>query len=100
MEKITNFINKFGLSIIIIILLILLLKSCSQTNKIEKIDKTTSAMVKQINQNDSLTRIFILKEIKVEGLRSELRMIQATDRKIFDVNRQNEIEKEIKSLQK
>ena len=38
------------------------------------------------------------KEIKIEGLKSEKRMIQSTDRKIFDVNRQTEIDKEIQSL--
>jgi hypothetical protein len=40
------------------------------------------------------------KEIKVEGLKVEKRMIQSTDRKILDVNRQGEIDKEIQQLEK
>ena len=39
-------------------------------------------------------------DLEIEGLKSEKRMIQATDRKIFDVNRQNQIEQEIKKLEK
>jgi len=48
--------------------------------------------------NDSMSTQ-LKNEIKIEGLRSELRMIQATDRKILDVQRQNQIEAEIKSIQ-
>lgn len=48
--------------------------------------------------NDSLAKE-MQKEIKIEGLKSELRMIQATDRKILDVQRQNQIEVEIKNIQ-
>jgi hypothetical protein len=48
--------------------------------------------------NDSMA-IQLNHEIKIEGLKSELRMIQATDRKILDVQRQNQIEAEIKSIQ-
>jgi hypothetical protein len=39
------------------------------------------------------------KEIKIEGLQSEKRMIQATDRKLMDVQRQNQIEQEINKLE-
>jgi hypothetical protein len=39
------------------------------------------------------------KELKIESLKAESRMIQATDRKILDINRQKEIEKEIIFLQ-
>ena len=37
--------------------------------------------------------------MQVEGLKSEKRMIQGTDRKMLDVQRQNQIEKEIKELE-
>jgi len=46
---------------------------------------------------DSLNKT-LQKEIKVEGLKSERRMIQATDRKIFDLNRIIAIDKELKEL--
>jgi hypothetical protein len=42
----------------------------------------------------------LITEIKIEGLKSEKRMIQSTDRKILDVNRQSEIDKEISNLEK
>jgi hypothetical protein len=42
----------------------------------------------------------LLKEIKIEGLKAEKRMIQSTDRKILDVNRQAEIDKELQQLEK
>jgi hypothetical protein len=38
--------------------------------------------------------------LKIEGLKTEKRMIQSTDRKILDVNRQSEIDKEIQELEK
>ncbi len=37
-------------------------------------------------------------ELKVMGLEAEKRMIQATDRKLLDVQRQTQIEEEIKRL--
>ena len=37
--------------------------------------------------------------ITIEGLKVEKRMIQSTDRKILDVNRQSEIDKEIENLE-
>ena len=36
--------------------------------------------------------------LRIEGLKSEKRMIQATDRKLLDVQRQTQIEEEIKKL--
>jgi len=39
-------------------------------------------------------------DLSISGLESEKRMIQATDRKLLDVQRQTEIEKEIASLKK
>jgi hypothetical protein len=40
------------------------------------------------------------KDLQIEGLKTEKRMIQSTDRKILDVNRQSEIDKEIERLSK
>ena len=37
-------------------------------------------------------------ELTIMGLESEKRMIQATDRKLLDVQRQTQIEEEIKRL--
>ena len=40
------------------------------------------------------------KDLQIEGLKAEKRMIQSTDRKMFDVSRQTEIDKEIEKLSK
>jgi hypothetical protein len=37
--------------------------------------------------------------LRIEGLKSEKRMIQATDRKILDVTRQTQIDNEITKLE-
>ena len=58
------------------------------------------------NKNDSTNIVIndlakeLRKEIKIEGLKSEKRMIQSTDRKILDVTRQTEIDKELSKLEK
>jgi hypothetical protein len=38
----------------------------------------------------------LINQMQIEGLKSEKRMIQSTDRKILDVNRMSEIDKELK----
>jgi hypothetical protein len=40
------------------------------------------------------------KDLQIEGLKAEKRMIQSTDRKMMDVQRQSAIDEEIKSLEK
>jgi hypothetical protein len=53
------------------------------------------------NSVDSLSRVSISDtELRIEGLKSEKRMIQSTDRTILDVNRQSAIDTEIEALQK
>ena len=84
------------------ILLIIFLKTCSTNGKIEKVEKN---LIEQSLVSDSLlnskiiTKDEIKKIITIEGLKSEKRMIQSTDRKILDVNRQSEIDKEIENLE-
>ena len=80
--KMNKFLNEHGNKIVIIILLLIYSKSCGNGSDIISMKKD------------------IKKEIKLEGLRVEKRMIQSTDRKILDVNRQKEIDKEISKLEK
>jgi cell division protein FtsB len=76
-------------TLIVLVLSILgFLKSCSDTREISKLRKEFVEM----ENRQSIHR-------QIEGLKSEKRMIQATDRKILDVQRQTEIENEIKSLE-
>jgi hypothetical protein len=72
--------------------------SCNTKSEINRLRKNEDQLEYKI---DSLSAITITKrDLQIEGLKSEKRMIQSTDRKIFDVNRQTEIDKEIQSLQK
>ena len=97
MKTITEFFGKHGL---IIIFVLMMLSTCTNSMSKKMSEK------KMLNQIDSLeTEIVILKgdlqkQIKIEGLKAEKRMIQATDRKILDVNRQAEIDKELQQLEK
>jgi len=97
MKTITEFLGKHGL---IIALVLVLISTCTGSMSKKLSEK------KMLNQIDSLrTEVGILKqellkEIKIEGLKAEKRMIQSTDRKILDVNRQAEIDKELQQLEK
>ena len=97
MQTIKNFMEKYGL---MIILCLTVLSTCSTSMNRKRSEK------KILNELDSI-KIEIKrleknfeKEIKVEGLKVEKRMIQSTDRKILDVNRQAEIDKELQLLEK
>ena len=63
-------------------------KSCNDTKEISKL---------RLEFNNLESKQSILRQI--EGLKAEKRMIQATDRKILDVQRQTQIEEEIKNLE-
>lgn len=103
MKKIVEFIDKFALRIIFVLTFIIFFKTCNTNSKI----KNESDKIQVLNEKiDSLDFTIdelssnLRKEIKIEGLKSEKRMIQSTDRKILDVNRQTEIDKELSNLEK
>jgi hypothetical protein len=93
MKKILEFVEKYGLGILV---LLIVLQTCTSSAAKRASEK------KFLNQLDSIKVEIkhLQKEIKVEGLKSEKRMIQSTDRKILDVNRQAEIDKELQQLEK
>lgn len=97
MEKINKFFTDHGSKVITILLILLYLKSCGvdkEMNKLRKEVIETSNTTIELIQNLPTTT-----DVKIEGLKAEKRMIQSTDRKMLDVQRQNEIEKEIKILE-
>ena len=96
MKNINDFLSKWGMVIIVPMILITFFKSCSTSSNVNALNNKVDELNKQ---NDSLFTQ-VQKQIKIEGLESEKRMIQSTDRKLMDVNRQSEIDKEIKELQK
>jgi hypothetical protein len=72
--------------------------SCSSKSESKLVKKEIQSLRKQV---DSLSNVSISdKELRIEGLKTEKRMIQSTDRTILDVNRQSAIDNEIEALQK
>lgn len=93
MNKLDNFLSKHGIKIILGLVLILFLRSCGTNSELKKVKKELQAV--QTGISSLPTR----KDLEIEGLKAEKRMIQSVDRKILDVNRQSEIDGEIKKLQ-
>jgi hypothetical protein len=96
MEKINKFFKDHGSKVITILLVLLYFKSCGIDKDIVKLKKEVAeTSVKTI---ELIEKLPTAKDLKIEGLNAEKRMIQATDRKMLDVQRQSEIEKEVKIL--
>ena len=89
MKAILNFIVDWGVRIMFLLVVIIFFKTC-----------TTNTKVQNVNDSVDTLSVKLRKEIKIEGLKSEKRAIQASDRKILDVNRQTEIDQEISKLEK
>lgn len=103
MKTILNFIDTWGNRIMFPILIVVFFKTCTTNSKIKnESDKIEVLSQKVDSTNVSMSDLSkkLRTEIKIEGLKSEKRMIQSTDRKILDVNRQSEIDKEISKLEK
>ena len=88
MNKVEQFLQKHGLKVVILLLLLTYMKSFWVDREVVKIKK-------QLTTLDSLAT---KKDLEIEGLKAEKRMIQATDRKMLDVQRQSEIDVELKKL--
>lgn len=90
-------IKSYSWAITLFLTLIILLKQCGvnrDINKLYKNAKIQSSYIDSLCTKNELNRI-----IEIEGLKAEKRMIQSTDRKIMDVNRQSKIDIEIKKLE-
>jgi hypothetical protein len=93
MNKLNNFLSKHGIKIILVLMVLIYFKSCSVNSELNKVKKELQA------EKSIIESLPTRKDLEIEGLKSEKRMIQSTDRKIFDVNRQTQIDEEIKKLQ-
>ena len=93
MNKLDNFLSKHGTKIILALLLLTFLKSCGASSELNKVKKE----LKQVQT--TLESVPSKKDLEIEGLKAEKRMIQSVDRNILDVNRQSSIDQEIKKLQ-
>ena len=87
MKAILNFIDAWGIRIMFFLVIITFFKTCNTNSKVQDVNDSV----------DSLS-VKLCREIKIEGLKSEKRAIQASDRKILDVNRQTQIDQEIKQI--
>ena len=96
MKRFLEIVDEWGVRFMALLILVIFLKTCGTNGKINRLDKDIQSL--QSHTDSSLHQI--RKEIKIEGLKSEKRMIQSTDRKILEVNRQTEIDKELSQLEK
>jgi hypothetical protein len=78
--------------IIISLLVILTLKTCSLSTS--NVNKRVDALSTKVDSLPTKT------DLKIEGLKMEDRCIQSSYRKIYDLERQNKIKEEIKTLEK
>lgn len=88
-----KFIKENFTVIVLVLALLSFFKSCGDSRDLSKIKKEI-----EIIKDSTFTKDELLIQLKISGLESEKRMIQATDRKLLDVRRQTEIEEEIKKL--
>jgi hypothetical protein len=88
-----NFIKNNFTIIVLVIALLGFFKGCGDSRELSKMRKEIEAI-----KDSTYTKTELDVELKVMGLESEKRMIQATDRKLLDVQRQTQIEEEIKRL--
>ncbi len=94
MKKIEEFIVKHYQKLVLLLLVVILFNTCGNPNK--QLNKKVEILSTKI---DSLEMVSVTKkDLTIEGLKVEKRLIQSTDRKILDVNRQSEIDKELEML--
>ena len=86
-------LKKYQTAILLALFVMLLFRTCGTASEVTKLRKEYET------QREVLNSLPTKNDIKIEGLKVEKRMIQATDRKMLDVQRQNEIEKEINKLE-
>lgn len=80
--------------IVLVIAVLGFFKSCGDGRELAKVRKEITSI-----KENTYTKEELDIRLKMEGLRSEKRMIQATDRKMFDLKRQTEIDWELAELE-
>jgi hypothetical protein len=89
-----KFIEEKFTIIVFALTLLSFFKSCGDGREISK----TRKEIQEIKDSTYSKKELDIR-LQIEGLKSEKRMIQSTDRKILDVNRQTQIDQEITSLE-
>jgi len=96
MNKFNLFFEKHGMKVLSLLVLLTWLKACSIDSELTVVKKELRKEQEIVNTIKQLPTAI---DLQIEGLKAEKRMIQGTDRKMLDVQRQNQIEKEIKELE-
>ena len=89
-----KFIENNFTVIVLAIALLGFFKSCGDGRELSKMRKEVQTI-----KDSTYTKEELNLRLQIEGLKAEKRMIQSTDRKILDVNRQSQIDNEIKTLE-
>lgn len=89
-----KFIENNFIVIVLVIAVLTFLKGCGDGRELSKIRKDIQSI-----KDSTYTKEELNLRLQIEGLKSEKRMIQSTDRKILDVTRQTEIDNELKLLE-
>jgi len=92
-----EFMKKYYPIAILVFALLVLLKSCGDSKTFKDVNKELTSIKSEIEsiKDSTYTKEELNIRLRISGLESEKRMIQATDRKMLDVQRQNAIEDEI-----
>lgn len=89
-----SFIEKNFVIIVLVVMLLTFFKGCNDSRKISQLKKE----IIELKDSTYMKKDLDIR-LQIEGLKSEKRMIQSTDRRIMDVYRQGEIDKEISILE-
>ena len=95
MKKLNEIINKYYRPALLVLTLLIFFNTCGNPNR--SVNKRLDALTKQVDSLESVTAT--KKDLEIEGLKVEKRMIQSTDRKLLDVQRQAEIDKLLKQIE-
>lgn len=101
MKKIWDWINKNIVVICCVCLVLFMFRTCSINNNIKRLTKEvkqTEFVIDTMRQNQ-ITQKEFEKALKIEGLKAEKRMIQSTDRKKWDLQREIAIDAELEKLE-
>lgn len=88
-----KFIEEKFTIIVFVLLVLSFLRSCNDSREISKINKEINAI-----KDSTYSKQELQKELKIMSLETEKRFIQSTDRKMLDVQRQTQIDEELKKL--
>ena len=81
MNKLEQFLNKHFTKIVVLMLLVIFFRSCGDGG-VKGLNKRVDALTEKV---ETLEKSIVTKrDLEIEGLKAEKRMIQATDRKMLD----------------